>query len=150
LFSLQDIDPETFGFLLDTRDIDVPALPNPLPLFEMSLVLQFDFEKAACEKHIKNSWLTEKTALAVMLTSDKLGLTDMYRLSRGVALYNFSKVKYTNNFVELSFDQMFNYLDDPHLNTKGELEVFDAMLKWISYDYNNRLDACIDMIQSIR
>ncbi|KAL3868846.1 hypothetical protein ACJMK2_041603 [Sinanodonta woodiana] len=93
---------------------------------------------ACCQDLIKR--IDNQTCLDIMLLAETFSLNTVYNMARRHALWFFPSIwSIAEDFVDLEKEPLQSYLSDPMLNTSSELEVFQALEKWINQDRPGRL-----------
>lgn len=131
--------------------MDFTKCYNILEVLEASSMLQFDYIQKECIKFIIRSWLDKETWLPTSNVADKLGLSDLKRKTKALALWNFSEVRKTEHFLHLTPDEVIAYLNDDRLRTtEGEFEVFEAGVNWIELRPDERLFYSLPLLRLVR
>lgn len=114
-------------------------------------MLQFDFMLNLCTGYIQSTWMDKDMWLTIANLADKLSLTDLKRTAKTLALWYFSEVRKTEQFLCLSFEEIIDYLNDDTLRTvEGEFEVFEAGVTWIEHSPDDRLFHSIPLLKAVR
>ncbi|KAJ9578774.1 hypothetical protein L9F63_004982 [Diploptera punctata] len=151
---IQGVDSEAMAMLLQSiykkEELNLLTSQNILSILQASSMLQFESIQKTCIDLIVHEWLNITTCLQTMKTAHQLDLITLYQKARALALWEFSKVKMTDAFLDLSIDQVSEYLENDALNTtESEFEVFEAGLSWIQFKplqrsrYLNKVLECI-------
>lgn len=136
---------------LDNQSPDFSQCSIILDVLETCCMLQFDIVRDICVQFIIDHWMDYKTWLSVVTVTYKLGLLDVKNKAQSLALWNFSIVKKTESFLDLSPDELINYLNDDRLHvTEGEFEVFEAGCNWIDKNPDERLFYALNILKTIR
>lgn len=151
---MQEVEPEVFGFIINAINssvVDFTKSENILDILEATSMLQFDNLQKDCIKYITSSWLDKETWLPTANIADKLGLTELKKKTKTLALWNFSEVRKTEQFLYLSSDEVIEYLNDDKLRTtEGEFEVFEAGVNWIEFSPEDRLFYSVPLLKAVR
>ncbi|KAK7864722.1 hypothetical protein R5R35_013610 [Gryllus longicercus] len=156
VIEIQNVEPEAMRSILEyvkTNEIprDILKSNEILSLLQASSMLQFEGVQEICVNVIIQEWLSVDTCLQTMATAHVLDLISLYRKARALAFWEFSTVKTTSAFFDLSIDALENYLGDDGLNTKqGEFEVFDAGLSWLQEDPESRKQYILRILACVR
>lgn len=136
---------------MTTKSIDFTKCESILDVLEASCMLQFDSIRDACIKFIISSWLDQETWLPTAALADKLGLTKLQHKAKMLALWNFSKVRRTQSFLSLEYEELFEYLNNDKLRVQeSEFEVFEAVVTWIENSPEERLFHSIPLLSVVR
>ncbi|GFT02867.1 BACK domain-containing protein [Nephila pilipes] len=84
------------------------------------------------------------------VTAKKLGLVDAASRALRTMSKRFEQIVGTPEFLDLTFDQVTEYLSSDVLATRSEVIVFLAALKWISVRYMEREQFAVDVIGCVR
>ncbi|XP_019636329.1 PREDICTED: kelch-like protein 26 [Branchiostoma belcheri] len=63
---------------------------------------------------------------------------------------NFPKFSQTEHFLNLSADELMFYIDDDRLEVKNELEVFNAVVKWVKHEKKARVTDAKRLMSCVR
>lgn len=63
---------------------------------------------------------------------------------------NFTKICHEEEFLQLSVMQLVKLIKNDALNVQGERDVYDAVMKWIRYDRENRFSTMEHILQAVR
>ncbi|XP_075222936.1 kelch repeat and BTB domain-containing protein 8-like [Lycorma delicatula] len=148
------VEPSAMRIILQSildEELDFSKCDNVLALLETSCMLQFDKIKDKCIKYMMNHWLCEDNLLPTVLLADKLGLVELHKKTKAMSLWMFSKIKETQSFLDVSPEFIIEYLDNKNLRTtKGEFEVFEAVIIWVEYNLEDRLFYTLQLLSVIR
>ncbi|GIX85285.1 BACK domain-containing protein [Caerostris darwini] len=84
------------------------------------------------------------------VTARKLGLPDAASRSLRTMTKRFEQIVGTTEYLDLTFDQVMDYLKSDSMATRSEVIVFLAALKWISVQYLEREQFAVDVIGCVR
>ena len=85
--------------------------------------------KYVCSKYIQQT-LSISTCLMAYQSSVKYQCAELKQEARSFILANFMDVTETEDFLNLSLDQVEEWISSDDIVVKGEEEVFKAILKW--------------------
>ncbi|XP_068220265.1 kelch-like protein 30 [Palaemon carinicauda] len=149
---LKDIDSECLKTLLEYAETGTYNIPSDcLALLQTAAMLQFTDIQLACEKEVFGS-LSCESCLEIYSVTSSLGLLNIAKSARTIAVWNFRKIISTPKYLQLSLEALIEYLSDPSLFTgpNGEWTVWEAINSWIEEDEEERavhikdLMACLD------
>ncbi|GFY07984.1 BACK domain-containing protein [Trichonephila clavipes] len=84
------------------------------------------------------------------VTARKLGLTEAATRALRTMCKRFEQIVGTPEFLDLTYDQVMEYLKSDVLATRSEVIAFLAALKWISVQYMEREQFATDVISCVR
>ncbi|PNF26616.1 hypothetical protein B7P43_G11345, partial [Cryptotermes secundus] len=114
-------------------------------------MLQFESIQKTCVEMIVHQWLSVSTCLQTMVTAEELDLMTLHHKAQALALWEFSKVKETDAFLELPVGYIEKYLGNDGLNvTQGEFEVFEAGLCWLQDKPEERKECVLRILDCVR
>ncbi|KAK3599908.1 hypothetical protein CHS0354_022493, partial [Potamilus streckersoni] len=121
------------GKQLDLLGSDMTSIITAVCMYQIDSAIT-----VCCQDLIKR--IDNQTCLCIMLLAETFSLNTIYNLARRHALWYFPNIwPIAADFVELEKEPLQSYLSDPMLNTSSELEVFQALEKWINQDRPGRL-----------
>lgn len=85
-------------------------------------------------------------AIYLFSIAESYGLADLREKTIRFILDRFVEVSNTDHFVLLPLDCLMELLCDDRVNVNSELDVFCAMLRWIEYDRNERINSAPDLL----
>nr|XP_053646477.1 uncharacterized protein LOC128698307 [Cherax quadricarinatus] len=131
---LKDIDAECLLMLIQHVKCGNYTIPSDsvLALLETAAMLQFISVQSACEQQLLAS-LSCDSCLEVYFVTSSLGLTQTAMAALTVALWNFSEIRNKPQFLQLSFNELVEYMSHPSLYSGpgGEWAVWEALVSWI-------------------
>ncbi|XP_066938881.1 kelch-like protein 30 [Macrobrachium rosenbergii] len=139
---LKDIDGECLKILLEYAETGTYNIPSDctLALLQTAAMLQFTDIQLACEREVFRS-LSCESCLEIYAVTASLGLSNIAKSARTIALWNFCKIITTPKYLQLSLEAMVEYLSDPSLFTgpNGEWTVWEAINTWIEENEEERV-----------
>ncbi|GBN67853.1 hypothetical protein AVEN_164635-1 [Araneus ventricosus] len=103
-----------------------------------------------CVKILSGSSKHDVHSVYTYVTAKKLGLTDASTRAMRNMCKRFEQIVGTPEYLDLSYDQVMDYLKADSLATRSEVIVFLAALKWISVQYLDREQFAVDVIGCVR
>lgn len=161
----------TTGFLevkqpiIDIKDVDGYALQDIIDFFysgklhvhymnvesivKLANVLQLDDLMEKCEVYLRRNMST-KNSLGLQAFGQQYSLTNLKEHALRYSCWNFDSVKEEEEFLLLPCDCLKQLLENDTLKVASEEFVFEALVKWLSFDYENRQQHIPDLLQYIR
>lgn len=93
--------------------------------------------------------LESVNALWLKALGDLYNLKKLSEAGKKSALKNFSKIKHSDEFLNLTINEVVNYLSDEYLNASKE-DVFNAAIEWINFDKAERNNNSLQLLKCIR
>lgn len=151
---LQGVDADAMEILLQSvsrKEVDILKSNDILSVLQASNMLQFESIQKTCVEMIVHQWLSVSTCLQTMVTAEELDLITLHHKAQALALWEFSKVKETDAFLELPITYIEKYLGNDGLNvTQGEFEVFEAGLFWLQDKPEERKECVLRILDCVR
>ncbi|XP_033608877.1 uncharacterized protein LOC111868261 isoform X2 [Cryptotermes secundus] len=148
------VDADAMEILLQSvsrKEVDILKSNNILSVLQASNMLQFESIQKTCVEMIVHQWLSVSTCLQTMVTAEELDLMTLHHKAQALALWEFSKVKETDAFLELPVGYIEKYLGNDGLNvTQGEFEVFEAGLCWLQDKPEERKECVLRILDCVR
>ncbi|CAG9856706.1 unnamed protein product [Phyllotreta striolata] len=128
---LQDVDLKSMNIILTLiwdetyyiEDEDV------LMVLQTACMLQFDKIRRVCIDKVIEI-LSVRNCLKIWVIAEQLDLKVISLKAKTMALEEFLIIKDTDSVLELSLEQVCNYLGSVHLKADNELSVFQTAIKW--------------------
>lgn len=119
-------------------------------LFKMAHYLQFAILlDVCCDFWLKD--LNSDNFWTIVKMAEYYSVPKMIKATHSFAIKNFSYIAINEQDLGmLSKNQMFSYMEDDNLYVKREEEVYDAFLRWITYDSENRMKFVPELLPLIR
>lgn len=148
---LEDVEPGVMGIILKylyTSNINVTE-QNVQDIFALSNMLQIPSIFTVCV-----SFLQKRLSLSNCLAIFRLGLMlDCPRLAisaRNFACERFQFITRDEEFLQLTPSELAAVLASDSLNVETEQDVFEALIKWVGHDQENRIGDLPDLLDCIR
>ena len=78
------------------------------------------------------------------------GCHDLYKKARLYVYENFTEVCKNEEFMQLSPNQLVQVIKRDELNVRCESEVYQAVVKWVQFDHNRRLNKLEQLLCAVR
>ncbi|XP_072051689.1 ectoderm-neural cortex protein 1-like [Amphiura filiformis] len=127
-------------------DVSIESAPD---LLSAATDLIYPGIVTACCEVLQNS-LSAATCLPTSKLAQKYNCRNLHQQAWEYALGNFHNVMMEDTFLEMSLEQLEEYIADENLRVKCEDEVFQAVLKWAKYDEVQRSTFLPKLLKYIR
>ncbi|XP_030625459.1 kelch-like protein 40b [Chanos chanos] len=148
---LEDVEPGVMGMILRylyTSNINVTE-QNVQDIFALANMLQIPSIFTVCV-----SFLQKRLSLSNCLAIFRLGLMlDCPRLAvsaRNFACERFQLIVRDSEFLQLSPSELAAIVASDSLNVETEQAVFEALMKWVEHDQQNRVKELPDLLNCVR
>ncbi|KAM9436664.1 kelch-like protein 40b [Clarias gariepinus] len=148
---LEDVEPGVMGMILKylyTSSINVTE-QNVQDIFSLANMLQIPSIFTVCV-----SFLQKRLSLSNCLAIFRLGLMiDCPRLAvsaRNFACERFELITRDEEFLRLSPSELAAILTSDSLNVETEQAVFEAIMKWVGFDKDKRLEELSTLLDCVR
>ncbi|PVD31908.1 hypothetical protein C0Q70_07334 [Pomacea canaliculata] len=148
---IHGIEAETMDLLLDfmyTCSI-VISVENVQQVLQGASLLGLTSLRNMCA-HFLQSRLTPSNCLGIHQFADMYACTELESVAREFIFQNFLLVSHTEEFFELSEDQLIGLLKSDKLHVTSENQVFEAACQWLRYDPQSRQQNACRILQNIR
>lgn len=98
-------------------------------VLQASCMLQFDKVKINCLDRV-NEMLRLDNCIKIWLVTEPLSLKPLYLKAKLMALQEFVEVKDSDSLLEMTLEQILDYLGNIYLKCDNELTVFQTGMKW--------------------
>ncbi|XP_051970034.1 kelch-like protein 40b isoform X2 [Xyrauchen texanus] len=148
---LEDVEPGVMGMIIKyiyTSNINVTE-QNVQDIFALANMLQIPSIFTVCV-----SFLQKRLSLSNSLAIFRLGLMlDCPRLAisaRNFACERFQFIARDEEFLQLNPSELAAIIASDSLNVETEQEVFEALIKWVGYDQEKRLEDLPVLLDCVR
>ncbi|XP_054620401.1 kelch-like protein 38 [Dunckerocampus dactyliophorus] len=124
------------------------TLEMVLPLMQAASMLHYGGLFEACSAFLQEQ-LSPENCLSMIRLSEILHCESLKERARELAARCFSDVAGTEEFCELSLQELMCYLEDDRLCAEEE-QVFETLLAWIHHDPFSRRGAIHDLFKKVR
>ena len=97
------------------------------------------------KEHLHPDNCVEVHAFAIIQNQEKL-----IKYAQDFLIDNFVEVSQRSNFGTVSPDVMQNLIGSDYLNVSNEIQVYEALMKWVEYDLENRKSYLPGLISKLR
>lgn len=112
-------------------------------------MLQFTAVAQHCTEFYLNM-LCVSNCIAIREIADRHNLIELKAKAHHLFMYNFDKVSRSDDFFELSEQQLSVFLIDDGINVASEVDIFHALIGWIKYDVENRKQSLGALLECVR
>lgn len=119
-----------------------------LPLLEAAIMYQFDAVRDRCVEYLQST-VTIANCVEMMHLGDRFGLSALHLQAKQTALWNFSLVVGTREFLDWPRSALIDYLSHEDLNVPSEPMVLQSIAKWIDHDIESRLPSLDEELISV-
>lgn len=149
--TLQGITPASLKLLIDYAYTTKFSATdhNVHRALEAAAMFQFDAVRDACVEYLRSK-LCPANCLGVMLLTDALGLTDLYRRAREMAFWEFELVGQKCEVLDLQRPALETYLSHDGLRIDSELGVFECVERWVMHSPEERAADFLSLLGTVR
>lgn len=124
---------------------------NVLDVLSAASMYLFDSIQIGCEKHLIEQ-LTSKPEFTLFIyeIADKYSLTDLIQKSIQMIAKEFRSLVKTDYFFKLSYPLLERILCSDEKFENAEEEIFEAAMKWVEFDMENRKELISNILKSVR
>ncbi|XP_005106423.1 kelch-like protein 24 [Aplysia californica] len=136
---LKQIDPLVFGQVIQfiyTGNVEISST-TVQDLFTQAQLFQINPLVELCVQYLEKS-MSETTCLAAMMLADSHGHAPMYQFALCFACEHFHTVMSDEDFLKLSPECIVDLLKDRRLKCCSEEEVYEAAVRWLDSDIDQR------------
>ena len=101
-----------------------------------------------CTNFLKNMINTE-SCFEVMFFCDSINLLEVYTDARRFCLANFGQLRHLHSFLKLTQLQLFDYLSDRYLVVDEEIDVFEAIKKWVMKSKASNQNLSVNLMRKL-
>ncbi|XP_068748404.1 kelch-like protein 12 isoform X2 [Montipora capricornis] len=151
IVELQGLDPDTMEFLLDfvyTESIQV-SVENVQALLPAACLLQLEGVQKACCKFLEQQ-LDPSNCLGIRSFAESHGCEELRYAAEKYILKHFVDLVQSEEFLQLSDDDVESLIKCDNLTVPSEEAVFEAVISWIKQDENKRTNCLPKMLQYVR
>lgn len=136
---LQDLEGETLGQLIhycytlkiSIDDDKVDVILAAAHFYELTQLV------TKCQQFYQNN-LSASNALSYLTIAETYDLTDFHGIAERFVFRNFMKISEDSSFFEMAADNLAQLLSRSEISVNMEEDVFNAAVKWIEADRNER------------
>ncbi|KAH3864032.1 kelch-like protein 25 [Dreissena polymorpha] len=148
---LQDIQPHIFEAVLRFvySGSNVIGSDNVEGLLMAAVMLQITCLQEQCELYLKNQIVPEN-CLGIWKMASRLSCRDLAHKCWTYILEFFSTVIRSDEFKQITADDLIEIINDNDLNTTSEEEVCNAVLKWVNFEPDIRKQELGKLFRNVR
>ncbi|KAL4239718.1 Kelch-like protein 41 [Mactra antiquata] len=148
---LQNIEPEIFEAVLKFMysGCNVITQENVERLLEAAVMLQISCLQEQCESYLKNQ-IGPDNCLGIWQLASNLSCASLKKKTWTYILEFFPAILNTEEYSQISADDLIEIINDNDLNTSSEEAVCNAVLKWVEIDPQNRGKSLGKLFHNIR
>lgn len=151
--TMNEVDGETLQALINycySGQIKITA-ENVLKILSVASMFIFDKIKNECQKHLTEQLAVNPgSCLDVLQIAEKYSFDDLYAKSFEMIGKHFRNVVQKAAFSELPYPLFERILQSDKRIFAKEEEIFEAAMKWVNYDVDNRKEFTPEILKSIR
>ncbi|KAK3580709.1 hypothetical protein CHS0354_005713 [Potamilus streckersoni] len=151
VITIQNVDKDTFKTLLKyiyTGD-DLITMENVQNLLRVANMLQVECLQEHCENFL-NKILSAENCLSIWKMASAIGCLKLVRKTWNYILENFVIIMEFDEFDSLDVNDIISLIRDNDLNTSSEEVVYDAVIKWIQANPEERKSQIDNLLTHIR
>ncbi|XP_036137710.1 kelch-like protein 3 isoform X8 [Molossus molossus] len=148
---IKDVDGRTLSKLIDyiyTAEIEVTEENVQVLLPAASLLQLMDVRQNCCD--FLQSQLHPTNCLGIRAFADVHTCTDLLQQANAYAEQHFPEVMLGEEFLSLSLDQVCSLISSDKLTVSSEEKVFEAVISWINYEKETRLEHMAKLMEHVR
>lgn len=102
-----------------------------------------------CEKfYLRSLW--HKTALGLWLLAEQYNLVELKAAAEAIIMKHFQILAHGKEFRELKVDTLKWLLQNDRIYVYSEEEVFNAVVRWIEFDEEQRNSCFVELVSLVR
>ncbi|XP_072846221.1 kelch-like protein 3 isoform X2 [Pogona vitticeps] len=148
---IKDVDGLTLSKLIDyiyTAEIEVTEENVQVLLPAASLLQLMDVRQNCCD--FLQSQLHPTNCLGIRAFADVHTCTELLQQANAYAEQHFPEVMLGEEFLSLSLDQVCSLISSDKLTVSSEEKVFEAVISWINYEKESRLEHMAKLMEHVR
>lgn len=118
-------------------------------LIKLANILQLDELMEKCEVYLRRN-MTTKNSLGLQAFAQHYSLTNLKEHALRYSCWNFDSIKEEEEFLLLPAECFKQLLENDTLKVANEEYVFEALVKWLTFDYDNRHKHIPELLEFIR
>jgi len=132
-----------------TGSVEISTQENAENLFELADYLLLSNLKAIAENYLKEH-ITVLNCLSIYYLAEKYSCQDLIDICRKFIHSNFSAVAGFDDFLNLSSQEVENWISSNEIAIDAEENVFELVLRWIDHDKHERRVKFRDLFRHVR
>ncbi|XP_072257999.1 kelch-like protein 35 [Pyxicephalus adspersus] len=151
VINIKKISARIMGFLLDFMYGGSPTIQedNVEDLLRASDLLHICSLKDECAKFL-DSQLDPSNCVGIMKFADLFSIPSLSEKSKKLVLEGFEEVSCHEEFLQLSKEELIEYLSNEDLVVSKEEIVFEAVMKWVHENKTTGMKALKDLLKHVR
>uniref|UniRef100_A0A7N4NWV9 Kelch-like protein 3 n=1 Tax=Sarcophilus harrisii TaxID=9305 RepID=A0A7N4NWV9_SARHA len=148
---IKDVDGQTLSKLIDyiyTAEIEVTEENVQVLLPAASLLQLMDVRQNCCD--FLQSQLHPTNCLGIRAFADVHTCTELLQQANTYAEQHFPEVMLGEEFLSLNLDQVCSLISSDKLTVSSEEKVFEAVISWINYEKETRLEHMAKLMEHVR
>lgn len=148
---IKDMDESAMKLLIDfayTSKVLI-SIDNVQSLLYASSILQTEILAQACCDFMKNH-LDANNCIGVRNFAEQHGRSELVRKTDQYVLSNFAAVVASSEYLTISAKYLETLISSTDLNVRGETEVYEAVIKWIKFEKDERKQYANKLMQNVR
>ncbi|XP_068122710.1 kelch-like protein 35 isoform X2 [Hyperolius riggenbachi] len=149
--NIQKISARIMGYLLDFMYGGSPAIQedNVEDLLQASDLLHICSLRDECVKFL-DSQLDPSNCVGIMKFADLFSIPSLSEKSKKLMLEGFEEVSCHEEFLQLSKEELIEYLSNDDLVVSKEEVVFEAVMRWVKENGTTGEKALMDLLEHVR
>lgn len=115
-----------------------------------SFLLCSQLQQRCTEYLTRPNVLTVANCLDIWMVASRYSFIDLQKQAAEIVLENFLQAVNFDEFHQLNVTEMLELLDNDGIVIDSEVDVFNALVKWIEFDVDGRKGAFLKLVQVIR
>ena len=151
LLKLHSVSFDSMSVILDyfyTREI-VISDDNVLELLNTASFLLVTPVKKACIQ-ILNKQLSIENCFSILQVAEQFGASELVKRASNYIKENFFSAVNNEEFVSISKKSLIDFISSDEIQVEREEEVYQAVLKWVKYDEENRVSDLPELLSHLR
>ena len=151
LLKLHSVSFDSMSLILDyfyTREI-VINYDNALELLNTASFLLVTPVKKACIQ-ILNNQLSIENCFSILQVAEQFGASEFAKRASNYIKENFFSAVNNEEFVSISRKSLIDFISSDEIQVEREEEVYQAVLKWVKYDEENRVSDLPELLIHLR
>ena len=151
LLKLHSVSFDSMSVILDyfyTREI-VISDDNVLELLNTASFLLVTPVKKACIQILQRNFSTEN-CFSILQVAEQFGASDLAKRASNSIKENFFSAVNNEEFVSISKKSLIDFISSDEIQVEREEEVYQAVLKWVKYDEENRVSDLPELLSHLR
>ena len=151
LLKLHSVSFDSMSLILDyfyTREIVIND-DNVLELLNTASFLLVTPVKKACIQ-ILNNQLSIENCFSILQVAELFGASELAKRASNYIKENFFSAVNNEEFVSISKKSLIDFISSDEIQVEREEEVYQAVLKWVKYDEENRVSDLPELLIHLR